>query len=394
MAAGTSARTWTDRAAVNVQLRRQWDVGAALGEVAGAPSVFPLRIRMTTPTTAELSSRFDDVRVWVRDFLAVDHVRVELAGVGDRSIGRNEIPRAAWVETLDDAAALLGEQAALASLRGVVAITPPALLPWLAARPLLGVALADQWERLVRVLEWLAANPQPGIYVRQVDIPGVDTKFIERHGDVIASMHGDVEVRTDFVTRFGFLSAPRTIAIRSLCPSVTIVGGIGDRAVTLTLEDASRITGVQRVFVTENYVNFLSFPPAAGSVVIFGGGFDVGRVAMLPWTAHVPVHYWGDIDTHGFAILDMLRSVLPHTTSMLMDHDTLHSHELQWGTEPVQVRRDLLHLTPDERALYDDLRDNRIRPNLRFEQELTSFSFVERYVQRSAVENVNAQTKP
>lgn len=378
-----SARIWTDHAGIVAQLRRHWEAGAVLAEVAGAPTVFPLRIRMTTPTTAELSSRFDDVRAWIRDLLAADLVRVELAGMGGRSIGRNEIPRAVWVDTLDDAAALLGEEAALASLRGVVAITPPSLLPWVAARPLVGVALADQWERLLRVVAWLAANPQPGIYVRQVDIGGVDTKFIERHGDVIASMHGDVEPRTDFVTRFGFLNVPRTIAIRSLCPSVKIGGGsagFGDRPVTLTLEDASRITGVRRVFVTENYVNFLSFPPAAGSVVIFGGGFDVGRVALLPWTANVPVHYWGDIDTHGFAILDMLRAVLPHTTSMLMDHDTLHAHELQWGTEPVQVRRGLPHLTPAERALYDDLRDNRIRPNLRFEQELTSFGFVERYI--------------
>lgn len=380
MAVSTSARTWTDRAAITAQLRRHWDSGAVLAEVAGGPSVFPLRIRMTTPTTAELSSRFDEVRAWIRDLLAIDHVRVELAAVGDRSIGRNEIPRAVWVESVDDAAALLGEEVALSAFRNVVAMTPPSLLPWLAARPLVGAALADQWSRLLRVVEWLAANPQPKIYVRQVDIPGVDTKFIERHAEVIASLSGDVEPSENFVTRFGFLSAPRTIAIRSLCPSVTIAGGIGDRPVTLTLEDASRITGVRRAFVTENYVNFLSFPPAAGSVVMFGGGFDVGRVASLPWTADVPVHYWGDIDTHGFAILDMLRAVLPHTTSMLMDHDSLHAHEGQWGTEPIQVRRNLPHLTPAERALYDDLRDNRIRPNLRFEQELTSFNFVERYV--------------
>ena len=54
------------------------------------------------------------------------------------------------------------------------------------------------------------------------------------------------------------------------------------------------------------------------------------------------------------------------------------------GFEPTQSRRDLLHLNTAERELYDDLRDNRIRPNLRFEQELTSFTLVEQTVQRLA----------
>jgi hypothetical protein len=29
------------------------------------------------------------------------------------------------------------------------------------------------------VLRWFVANPRPGVYLRQLDIPGVDTKFIE-----------------------------------------------------------------------------------------------------------------------------------------------------------------------------------------------------------------------
>jgi len=49
----------------------------------------------------------------------------------------------------------------------------------------------------------------------------------------------------------------------------------------------------------------------------------------------------------------------------------------QWGIEEKQTVRVLDHLNDAERALYDDLRDNRIRKNLRLEQERIAFGWVE-----------------
>lgn len=100
-------------------------------------------------------------------------------------------------------------------------------------------------------------------------------------------------------------------------------------------------------------------------------------LAEAAWLKRCAVHYWGDIDTHGFAILDQLRAHLPQAESLLMDRDTLMAHAALWGDEPQPVRRDLLRLTDEERALYDDLRDNRIRANLRLEQERVGFGWVE-----------------
>ncbi|BBA35651.1 putative uncharacterized protein [Methylocaldum marinum] len=94
------------------------------------------------------------------------------------------------------------------------------------------------------------------------------------------------------------------------------------------------------------------------------------------------VHYWGDIDTHDVAILDQLRAHLPDAESFLMDRETLMAHPSQWVTEPQPVRRDLPRLTREEQALYDDLRDNRIRPCLRLEQERIGFGWIERALDR------------
>ena len=68
----------------------------------------------------------------------------------------------------------------------------------------------------------------------------------------------------------------------------------------------------------------------------------------------------GDIDTHGFAILDQLRAQLPHVQSLLMDRDTLMAHVGQWGNEAQPVLRDLPSLTVAESALFDALRDKRL----------------------------------
>ncbi len=89
------------------------------------------------------------------------------------------------------------------------------------------------------------------------------------------------------------------------------------------------------------------------------------------------IHYWGDIDTHGFAILDQLRAHFAHVESFLMDRATLLAFETHWGEEDRQTLRDLPRLEPEEGALYDDLRDNRLRRNLRLEQERIGFGWVE-----------------
>jgi len=93
--------------------------------------------------------------------------------------------------------------------------------------------------------------------------------------------------------------------------------------------------------------------------------------------AHCQVYYWGDIDTHGFAILDQLRAHISHARSLLMDRATLLAFEDQWGVEEAQTQRDLPRIDADERTLYDDLRDNRIRSALRLEQERIAFGWVE-----------------
>jgi hypothetical protein len=59
-----------------------------------------------------------------------------------------------------------------------------------------------------------------------------------------------------------------------------------------------------------------------------------------------------------------------------MDRPTLMAFEAHWGEETRQTLRNLSRLSPDEMALYDDLRDNRIRKHLRLEQERIGYRWM------------------
>lgn len=133
---------------------------------------------------------------------------------------------------------------------------------------------------------------------------------------------------------------------------------------------------MKRVFITENETNFLAFPPVADAMVIFGAGYGWEALARSRWLNRCAIHYWGDIDTHGFAILDQLRGHFGHVDSFLMDRATLDAHAAVWGVEDRPLRVDLPRLAPEESTLYDDLRGNRIREGLRLEQEHVGFGWL------------------
>jgi hypothetical protein len=100
----------------------------------------------------------------------------------------------------------------------------------------------------------------------------------------------------------------------------------------------------------------------------------------LGWLAGLDVVYWGDIDTHGFAILNQLRHHMPHARSMLMDRATLLGHRDHWVTEPSPTTAALDRLDRAESALYADLQANAYALSVRLEQERVSFAVIEKAV--------------
>jgi len=387
---------WTKAADLREQTQKLWDKGTLLSELVNqwvngqsdSSGTFPQRLRLQSPTTSELSARFEEARTWA-DGLRLGSGRYRLVEREARSpvLGSNRIPDEAWLDTLQDALTLIGKTKDAARFLELVRITKaqqPALLPWLEKRPHVALELKEVWQRLLNVVGWLQAYPRPGVYMRQVDIAGVDSKFIELHLSVLAGLFDlalppyaiDESARgaAQFCQRYGFLDKPLRIRFRWLEPSAGSYGE--DVTVTQTVFEQLN-TPVGHVFITENEVNFLAFPDTPNAMVVFGGGFGgLDRLRRAVWLHQRSVHYWGDIDTHGFAMLDQLRAYLPQVLSLMMDESTLMHHSDHWGHEALAQQRDLPRLTTSERAVYDILRDNRLRVGLRLEQERISFGWV------------------
>ena len=383
--------SWTRPASLRAQVQKLWARGELLASLATGQPLFPRRLTLKGPTSAEMASRFDEARAWIGELRGMPHCRVEMRELKHRVFGANAVPHEAWIDSVEDALALIGKLRDAARFTALIDLTrkrQPQLLDWLAKRPLRALAHSDEWGLLLDIVTWLLAHPRPGVYLRQVDIPGVHSKFVEAHRGVLIALLDSVlppeaidpaaSGVNQFAARYGFRDKPVRIRFRCLDPERALWPGALVQDITLDAGSFARLDpNVARVFITENEINFLAFPQIKDSLIIFGAGYGFEMLRTTEWLARCRIHYWGDIDTHGFAILNQLRSQFDHVESFLMDRTTLLAFEPLWGVEEQQTLRDLPRLNTEERALYDDLRDNRIRKNLRLEQERIGFGWVE-----------------
>lgn len=386
-AGGTGA--WTSPADVRAAVRKKWDSGALLARFATGQDWEPLSIPIRGPSAGQIGERLGEVRQWAAEWAdaARGPLRVEYKQVGGRQFGVNSLPCRAWLDGYEQTWALLKVGPDVRRLSELMkAAQGTRLIPWLTGHPMRALRLADVWDKLLATVGWIEQRQVPGMYLRQIDVPGVDTKFVEQYKGVLTELL-DAQLdpsrvaaaAPDFAGRYGFLRRPGYVRFR-------MPGGFrGFSELSVrTSEFGAAPDGVSHAYVIENEISYLAFPIPAAAMAILGGGYAVPVLEALGWLAGLDVVYWGDIDTHGFAILNRLRHHLPHARSMLMDRATLLGHRDQWVTEPAPTAAALDRLDRSESALYTDLVSNAYAPSLRLEQERISFAAVEKAVGMAA----------
>jgi hypothetical protein len=471
--------SWTTPDALAAEIMKRWQRGEILAARVTGERLFPLELRLRRPRSRDIAERFGEVREWARVLTGASR---EARGFGyelrcetlpNRVQGRNAVPVAAVIPSEADALRLIRQQSAADRFQMLADETVrrhPALHEWLARRPLRVLEHAEDWERVLRVLDWFAANPRPGLYLRQLDIAGVDTKFIEQRRGLLIELLDRVlpEEAVDrsaagaraFERRYGLRTEAPLVRFRLLDPSLYLdrfyspshlPGGpssngfrdaahapvaeglhafahphphapVADGNAHAPVADGLYPNGlpsqfssneqsshglrsnglsdlalphdqfaaldlpVCRVFITENRTNGLAFPDVPGAMVVFGLGYGLDRLSETKWLRGCEVYYWGDIDTHGFGILDRLRATLPHARSFLMDRVTLDAHRPLWGQEPAENRflSEAPRLTVAEQALFDELRFDRLGERVRLEQERVGFGWLQRALEQFA----------
>jgi hypothetical protein len=233
---------------------------------------------------------------------------------------------------------------------------------------------SQDFDRLQKVLNWLMTHMPSSIYLRQLPIEGIDTKWIENHKAILfdllsALKKADVTSR-DFFELAGFKKEPFLIRVRVLCSSLRDkLNGLSDFCAS-THELAKLKISPQKIFIVENLRTGLAFQDIPGAVVFMGLGYAVNHLKDIPWIHSSVCYYWGDIDTHGFAILNRARAHFPHLKSLLMDKEVFFEAREFWVRETSAARMEsMLYLTEPEKEMYQHLRDNTWGNQLRLEQE-------------------------
>jgi hypothetical protein len=441
-------KDWTTPDDIRKRVEREWASGRLLAarvprrdsdDELPAITEFPFRIPLRKPKSGDLSARFVDVQAWIDELNRGSRYRLDVREVNHRVIGRQRLPAAAWLDSAADALVLTGHAREAKQFDLLAVATPVEFHRWLRSHPLKALDAAADWEQILAVVRWIREHPRSGLYLRQVSIPGVHTKVIERQRRVIdallesvadsgvvyaaggSSGHAPrdasgtdvglggvgtlgaeisgarlaqvemsgVEIsgrvsgapaigrRNWFENRYGFRSKPLLVRTRALDPGLELVPGAVDLTMPASALARHGPASDTIVLITENEINFLTLPLKANTLAIWGAGNRAPEaLAEIGWLKHCRVYYWGDIDTHGFGILDRLRGVLPQVESLLMDREVLLSHRESWVQEPSQMLRPLPNLTAVENDLLRALQQNEFGPNVRLEQEFVGYGEV------------------
>ncbi|MES2324987.1 MAG: Wadjet anti-phage system protein JetD domain-containing protein [Pseudomonadota bacterium] len=338
-----------------------------------------LTISLGIPTEQAAMREIDAVRVWASAWRSWQGVGA-LAWT-DRQwkvLGTQRLPDTLTLHGVDEVAQWIGQQDRWKRAQGrfghLTACWPALAVP---LSRLYGV-LADyddaDFQRLQDMLSWVSQHPQSRLYPRQLPVAGMDSKWLEARrpvlAELIATIRGVPPGSLDFHELCGLRRPPAQIRMRALDPALRArLGGIGDLAAPV--EQLAALQWRPRVvLIVENVQTGLAFDDMPGTVVFMGLGYGVDLLQQLPWIRQAHCIYWGDLDTHGFAILNRARTRIAHIESILMDELTLSQFQPFWSREPSQHRADeLSSLSPDESSVYEGLRKNSWGQDVRLEQE-------------------------
>lgn len=384
---------------IRTKSQKIWDSQIIQRAILTRESLFPLTISITKPTAKILQQDFVQLRTLITN---LRNISKEITGYGyqiafkkiqHRQLGQQSIPDYIYFEQLDDFLQFTGkrqEYIKYCQIIGVIIEQQPSLKSWALTHTLDITSYHNKWPQLLRVCHFFQHCHKPDCFLRELDIPEVDSKFIEQHKKILSQLldhllpqqaiNNDIETLSGqgFAMRYGLKYDEQLIRFRILDPTIiTQYHGISDLSIPLS-EFHQLSISCQQVFITENKINGLSFPPMENSIIIFGLGYGVHSLRNIAWLKNKTIIYWGDIDTHGFAILSQLRSYYHQTHSFLMDMTTLEKFKHLCVEEPEDstCKATLNNLTTNEQFLYQLLRQNETGKTIRLEQERISYHYL------------------
>lgn len=262
----------------------------------------------------------------------------------------------------------------------LVVVQLPILKDWIVANPLKLIE-HDTWLETIKVCDYFLQTPKPNLYIRQLPI-AVHTKYIEENKPILKSLLSFLipssidPIGETFEQMFHLKEKEKRIRIRFLDRKLSPLDNFTDLSFLLYELHQLNID-CKYVFVAENEMNFLTVPEIPNTIAIWsGGGFQVSYLKKITWLKTKTFFYWGDIDAHGFQILNQFRTYFADTKSVMMDEETFY--QFKSGSGQQAPNQELNKLSEAEMKLYSYVRQN----NLRLEQEKIDQRYAEERISR------------
>lgn len=224
----------------------------------------------------------------------------------------------------------------------------------------------EEFGHLLRLIDWRRGTTEV-VPPRNIPLNGTDTKWVENRIALIEPVLTSCGLTREGETRHercGFFREGKTQLALRFAP--------GDFPVLdFTCDPESLVTwppSVHTLIVLENLTTFRDVTPRPGYAIGWGSGHAAeASLPALPVADRIRILYWGDCDSHGYAILNGVRADLPHVRSVGMGLGTVVAHEDALVPEPPSARLfgEMTRLTMEERRGRDLL----LTRELRLEQE-------------------------
>lgn len=270
---------WTRPEQVTEALRRKWASGRYLTAAAHNHPFEPIGIPLKHPAAADVLHHYEQALAWSQSW-APDrhpHLRIQTKSIGGRNgTSSHTVAGRVWVDTRQDLWTLLRVTSQVDhfhTLHDQTAHDAPDLARWMAEHPMKVLTHAAAWPRLVHTACWIRDHASEPVYLREIDVPGVDTKFIETNKAILAELldhtlpHDRINAsapKADLIARYGFRAKPVYIRFRYLGISPLPFSELTVRAEELNAHPPD----VSTIFVLENETTSEDFKSSETFVVL------------------------------------------------------------------------------------------------------------------------------
>ena len=361
------------------KLQKIYNKGEIFRDYIENSNLFPIKIKLKKVQEKDITNNYSLLLSQIKN-LKKSELTIEYKEFEFKKLGKQTVPVAVIVEDVEHFCKIVDKKFyydRFVENYHKVITKYPKLRDLILKKPMIVLEYVEHWDRIFLIIDFFINNNQQNLYLREISLKDIDTKYIEKHLKILDILISNIK-QLDTLKTIGDFAFEKKYHLKYPLAQVRFrmlderlyINGLSD--LTLCIDEFEKLKiECKKVYIIENKITTLAFPQLKDSIAIFGSGYKVGILQNTKWLKDKEIFYWGDIDSDGFAILSQIRGYFPQIKSIFMDQsvfDKFSNFIVEYKSKVTNKK--LEYLTNDELKLYSSL------SNKRLEQERLPFEFI------------------